>query len=65
MGLYQCQEYRRDINQAVCKATTTTSDTQESNMSDAQESNRHNKCMSDMKGKYDYSKSIYDIPYSP
>ena len=61
MGRYQCQEclrefaksdsLRRHKSSGVCKAATTMSDTDDSNMSDAQESSRDKKRMSDLKGE--------------
>ena len=64
MGRYQCQEclreftrsdsLRRHKSSGVCKAATTMSDTEDSYMSDAQESSRDKKRMSDLRGKYDY-----------
>ena len=74
MGRYQCLEclrefaisdrLRRRKSSGVCKAATTMSDTEESNMSDA-ESNRDKTRMSYLKGedifgKYDYTKSKDD-----
>ena len=75
MDRYQCQEclrefarsdsLRRHKSSRVCKAATTPSDTEDSNMSDALESSRDKKHMSDLKGedifgKYDDTESKED-----
>ena len=72
MGRYQCQEclrvfaradsLRRHKSSGVCKAATTIFDTEDSNLSDAQESSRDKKPTSDLKrkdifGKYDDTES--------